>query len=365
MTILQIIGALESVAPLSLQESYDNAGLTVGQPNMTCTGVICSLDATEAVIEEAIQKGCNLVVVHHPVIFSGLKKINGLTNAELTVMKAIKHDIAIYAMHTNADNLLHGVNGYMADRIGLINRTTLLPHPAPLLKLSVFVPEDYVEQVRQALFAAGAGHIGNYSEVSFSSPGIGTFKAGDGARPFVGDLHERHEEAEQKLEVVLPIWRQQQVVAALKKVHPYEEVAYDIYQLKNTLPLVGSGLSGYLPQPMEVGAFLQLLKNAFSLSVIRHTPLVREVVEKVALCGGAGSFLTKNAIAASADIFISSDFKYHEYFDNNGQIIIADIGHWESEQFTVNLIVDILKANFPTFAVQNSEISTNPVHYFT
>ena len=364
MTIAAIIAPLEKIAPLYLQESYDNAGLLTGKKDWNCKGVLCTLDVTMGVMEEAIQHNCNLIIAHHPIIFSGLKKINGNNYVEEVTIAAIKNDIAIYAIHTNLDNIKTGVNGKMADTLGLQNRFILQPKKQLLLKLFTFVPKDHAEKLKAALFAAGAGHIGNYSECSFSSEGIGTFKGDAATNPFVGGINERHAEKEVKLEVIFPVWLQQTILTALKNNHPYEEVAYDIISLSNEYAETGSGLVGELPEAMQETDFLRFLQSSFGLKAIRHTPFLGKPIKKVALCGGAGSFLIKNAIACNSDIYISSDIKYHEFFDANGQLLITDIGHYESEQFTPELLVEILKANFPTFAVLKSGVNTNPVQYF-
>ncbi|MBS1509870.1 MAG: Nif3-like dinuclear metal center hexameric protein [Bacteroidetes bacterium] len=364
MLIHDITTFLEQLAPPSLQEHYDNAGLLTGNPQWECTGMITTLDATEEVVLEAAEKKCNLVVAHHPIIFGGLKKITGKNYVEQTIITAIKKDIAIYAIHTNLDNVIHGVNGRMADQLGLINRSILSPKNETLKKLNTFVPAAQAEQVRNAIFAVGAGHIGNYSECSFSAPGEGTFKAGAGSNPFVGKQGERHTENEMKVEVVVPAWLEKKVIKAMIDAHPYEEVAYDLVKLDNHTQNTGSGLLGVLPEPMEESAFLALLKERFNLTVIRHTPLTGRKVQKVALCGGAGSFLTGAAIGSGADFYITGDIKYHEFFDANGKLVIADIGHFESEQFTTDLLFDVLSEKFPTFAVLKTGIKTNPVHYF-
>jgi dinuclear metal center YbgI/SA1388 family protein len=365
MKIAELIRELEAQAPPVLQESYDNAGLITGNASWDCTGVLCTLDATEAVILEAKEKGCNLVVAHHPIVFGGLKKINGKNYVERAVITAIKNDIAIYAIHTNLDNVLHGVNAMMADKLGLINRKILAPKGGQLRKLSVFVPHAQTEAVQAALFAAGAGHIGQYSECSFTVPGTGSFKAGAGTNPFVGEQGQRHLEPENKVEVIYPVWLEARIIAAMKQAHPYEEVAYDIYPLNNDYQEVGSGLIGQLPEPMTAEGFLSMLKTSFGLAVIRHTEIPQKTLTTIALCGGAGSFLTKTAIAAGADAYVTADIKYHEFFDAENRLLLADIGHWESEQYTIDLLVHILQAKFPTFAVLQSRVRTNPVYYYS
>lgn len=364
MKIAEVISFLESVAPPSLQESYDNAGLLTGNSNWECTGVITTLDATEAVVLEAMEKKCNLIVAHHPIIFGGLKKITGKNYVEQTIITAIKNDIAIYAIHTNLDNVLQGVNAAIADKLGLINRRILQSKNNTLKKLFTFVPADQAEKVRSAIFAAGGGHISNYSECSFNTPGFGTFKPGEGTNPYTGKIGERHIEDEIKMEMIFPAWLQQAILNAMFAVHPYEEVAYDIISLDNQNQQVGSGLVGELPEPLSETAFLGLLKTKFNLSVIRHTPLLDKMVTKIALCGGAGSFLIGAAAASGAGFYITGDIKYHEFFDANDRLVVADIGHFESEQYTIDLLHEVLSQKFPTFAIQKTGVKTNPVRYF-
>lgn len=364
MKIQDITSLLEKLAPASLQEGYDNAGLLTGHPSWECSGIIVSLDATEDIVDEAIENKANLIVAHHPIIFKGLKKITGKNYVEQTIIKAIKNDIAIYAIHTNLDNVMHGVNGKMADMLGLVKRQVLLPKEGLLQKLVVFVPATHKEKLLEALFAAGAGHIGNYSECSFNTNGTGSFKAGENTDPFVGKKGERHYENEVRIEVILPLWLQNQVLNAMKAAHPYEEIAFDLYGLNNTHEQTGSGMIGELQNALDESAFLEQLKKIFKVSVIRHTAFTGKPIRKVALCGGAGSFLTQAAKAAGADVYVSADIKYHEFFDAEGRLLLADIGHYESEQFTIDLLFDILREKFPNFAVLKTGVNTNPVKYF-
>jgi dinuclear metal center YbgI/SA1388 family protein len=363
MKIRDITNTIAAFAPLQYQESYDNAGLLFGNTDWEVTGVLLTLDTTEAVIDEAIEKGCNLIVAHHPIVFGGLKKINGNNYVERVAIKAIKNDIAIYAAHTNLDNVRNGVSEMMARRLDLQGCKVLSPKRELLAKLYTFVPHAQADTVLNALFAAGAGHIGNYSECSYQVTGTGGYKAGEGADPYLGKIGERHLEPETKLEVIFPLYLESRVTQALMESHPYEEVAYDIVKLENAYQKVGSGLIGTLPEPMEEMAFLQLVKEKFQTGCVRYTPLRGKPVKKVALCGGAGSFLLKRAISAGADAYISADFKYHEFFDAENQLIIADVGHFESEQFTVELFYHILTEKFRNFAPLKSTIRTNPVNY--
>ncbi len=364
MTIHSVIEVLDQLAPSSYQEGYDNTGLLTGDGKWTCTGALCTLDTTEEVIMEAVTHGCNLIICHHPIIFRGLKKITGKDYVEKVVIAAIKNDVAIYAIHTNLDNILSGVNGRMADKLGLVNRRVLLNKQNNLMKLVTFVPKDAVEKVRAAMFAGGGGKIGNYSECSFNIQGTGTFKPEEGSDPFVGQIGKRHEEEEMKIETIFPAYLHKSIVTKMIEAHPYEEVAYDVIALSNYFKEVGSGLIGEPEKPLSENDFLALLKETFQLKVIRHTALLNKPIKKVAVCGGTGSFLTKDAIAAGADIFITADVKYHEFFDCNSKIVIADIGHFESEQYTTDLLFDVLKAKFPTFALLKTKVKTNPVQYY-
>ena len=364
MKIAGIIAYLESIAHPSLQEDYDNAGLITGAADWDCTGAIVTLDATEEVIMEAVAKNCNLVIAHHPIVFRGLKKINGKNYVEKTIIAAIKNDIAIYAIHTNLDNVQPGVNGMIARQLGLINCRVLAPKAGLLKKLQVFVPLQQAEQVRNAIFEAGAGHIGNYSECSFNTAGSGTFKAGAGSRPFTGEIGNQQQEDEIRIETIFPAWLENKIITVLEKAHPYEEVAYDLVPLTNQYDKIGAGIVGDLPATANESDFLTHIQQVFGVLVVRHTPLTGRSVKTVAVCGGAGSFLISNAIAAGADFYITADVKYHEFFDANGRLVLADVGHYESEQFTVALLAGFLQEKFPTFAALKTGVKTNPVNYF-
>jgi dinuclear metal center YbgI/SA1388 family protein len=364
MEIKEIINFLEHFAPPDFQESYDNCGIISGDSNWECSGVLITLDCTEAVIMEAKSKGCNLVVTHHPIIFRAFKKINSNDYVGKTIIAAIKNDIAIFAIHTSLDNVLDGVNGKIAEILGLEKTRVLEPKMGILKKLYTFMPTAYVLKISDALFAAGAGKIGGYSEVGFTAEGIGGFMPGENAKPFVGNIGERHNEPETKLEVIYPQHLENKIIAALIKNHPYEEVAYDTVSLGNVDSKIGAGLIGELTEPIAEKDFLQILKDKFCLKVIKHTPFLNKPIKKVALCGGSGSFLINRARAYGADVFVSSDIKYHEFFDANNELIIADIGHFESEQFTINLLFDILQKKYTKFAVLKAVTITNPLNYF-
>jgi dinuclear metal center YbgI/SA1388 family protein len=363
MNVKSICELIEEVAPLALQESYDNAGLLVGNSQMEVTSILISIDITEEVIDEAIRKKCNLIISHHPLIFSGLKRLTGQNEVQRCVAKAIKNDVAIYAAHTNLDNVLSGVSGKMADKIGLKNVKILQPKQNALLKLITYVPKLQSYGVREALFQAGAGQIGNYDNCSFNSEGVGTFKANENAIPFVGTIDEMHSESETKIEVILPEYLKFKVLEALLKIHPYEEPAYDFIPLKNDWNQIGAGVVGELEHPEDELIFLNRIKSIFNNPTIRHTHLLGKPIKRVALCGGSGSSFLSDAIAAHADVYVSGDFKYHEFFDADNRILIADIGHFESEQFTKDIFYEIITKKMPTFAVQISDIKTNPINY--
>ncbi len=363
MRLKEITDFLETLAPLAYQEEYDNSGLLVGSSDEDVKSALISLDCTEAVLDEAIRKGCNLIISHHPIVFKGLKKFNGKNYVERVVMKAIKHNIALYAIHTNYDNVLDGVNKALADRLGLKNLKPLAPKSGILKKLVTFCPSAQATEVRQALFTAGAGNIGNYSECSYNTEGLGTFKAGPGSAPFVGQQGEQHRESETRIEVIFSIASEGKVLKALFETHPYEEVAYDLYPISNAHPQVGSGMLGDLENPMNELDFLKLVKKQLNCSLIRHTNLLGKEIQKVAICGGSGSFLLPQAIQAGASVFITADYKYHEFFDAEGRIVIADVGHYESEQFTQTLLFERISEKFPNFALHLTEQNTNPVNY--
>lgn len=365
MKIREIIDTLEKLASPSLQEDYDNAGLLIGDKNNDCNGALISLDVTEKVVEEAIARKCNLIISHHPLIFRGVKKITGDNYVSRTIISAIKNDIAVYAIHTNLDNVSHGVNSKIAEKLGMKNCCVLLPKEDQLKKLVTFSPVQNADAVRNALFAAGGGAIGKYSECSFNVSGEGTFEAGEGTNPFVGQQGKRHTEPEVRIEVIFPSYLQTSLLDSLKRAHPYEEVAYYIQSLDNLDEMTGSGLVGDLDQSISPGALLEELKHNFNLSVIRHTDFTSESIQRIAVCGGSGFFLLPNAIASGAQAYITSDIKYHDFFEAEGKILLADIGHFESEQFTIELLSEILSEKYPNFAVLKSETRTNPVRYFT
>jgi dinuclear metal center YbgI/SA1388 family protein len=305
-----------------------------------------------------------MVIAHHPIIFSGLKSLTGKNYIERTILKAIKNDIAIYAIHTNLDNYIHGVNEEIGRRIGLKNLEILAPKKGSLIKMVVYCPLSSTEQVKRALFDSGAGNIGNYSECSFKSSGEGTYKGNEESNPSFGEKGIQNQEKEDRIEVLISKHHLNKSISALLDAHPYEEVAYDLIPILNSNKTEGAGMIGELSEPMETKKFLTHLKKSFDLGIIRHTKLVNQQIKTVAYCGGSGSFLLKNALSKKADIYITGDFKYHEFFDAEDKIIIADIGHYESEQYTKNLIHDYLTKKFPKFAVHLTETSTNPINYF-
>ena len=363
LRIKDITDYLETIAPPSYQESYDNSGLLTGDPDDEVTGILVTLDCTEAVVEEAIGKGFNLIIAHHPIIFRGLKRLTGRNYVERTVITAIRHRIAIYAIHTNLDNVYRGVNHKICEKIGLKKLRILQPRTDVLAKLVTFVPQEHTGVVLDALYGAGAGQIGNYENCSFRVQGKGTFKPNEDANPAIGERHVQETVEENRIEVIFPAFRQTAVMRALRNAHPYEEVAYYLTHLTNAHQEVGAGMIGELLAPEEPRAFLERLKNCMDLQVIRHTRLLNQPIQKVAVCGGSGSFLLPQARRAGAQVYISADFKYHEFFDAEDQIIIADIGHYESEIHTRDLLGEYLTKKFPNFAISFSSTVTNPISY--
>ena len=362
-TISSVSQFLEAWAPPSLAEDYDNVGLLVGQQERSVSKILVSLDVTEAVVDEAISEGCELIVSHHPILFKGLKRLNSQSYVARTVEKAIENRIGLYTLHTNLDNVSTGVNQKMAHQLGLKALKILRPKIGEILQLSFFVPQQNRETVLSALHAAGAGQIGNYSECSFSSEGLGRFKPGDGANPTIGNTGQREEVAEFQIQVSFPKYLKNKVLKALFEAHPYEEVAYFLSETQNSWQDVGSGMIGSFTEPIYWDDFSKMVKQQFGLQFLKYTQVVSPHIRKVAVCGGSGFFLLNDAKAAGADVFITSDVKYHEFFDAEGKIILMDIGHFESEQFTSQLIVEQLSANFRNIAVLLSKVRTNPVFY--
>lgn len=364
MKIKEIVEAIEKVAPRSFQEEYDNAGLIVGDKEIEIKGILLSLDVTEELIDEAIEKGCNLIVSHHPIIFKGLKKINGNNYVERCIIKAIKNDIALYACHTNLDNVLkRGVNQKVAQKLGLNQIEILAPKSQILSKLIVYAPLNEVDRIKAVMFEHGAGNIGEYSECSFTSSGIGTFNPSENANPSVGNTKVTESVEECKIEVLVERYKAESILKEVKKVHSYEEIAYEIVTLENKNQEIGSGAIGFLPQKMNKIDFLNYVKEKFNLKVIKFSGSKNEI-SRVAVCGGSGSFLTSAAKAMRADAYITSDIKYHEFFDAENELLLMDIGHYESEIYTLEIFYEIIKEKMPNFAVIFCTTNTNSVQYY-
>jgi len=363
MQLKEICRFLESKYPLQLQESYDNAGLIYGHTLTEIKSILVTLDVTEDIVDEAIELNCNLIIAHHPIVFKGLKKINGKNYVERVVEKCIQNGIALYAIHTNLDNHYQGVNARISAKLNLINCKILKPMEDLLYKLEVYVPMSHLEQVDQAILNAGAGQIGNYTECHFRTAGKGTFTPTGSAQPHIGSLHKRELVDEYKVEYLVESFRLPLVLEAMQEAHPYEEVAFHVLATQNKHQNRGAGMIGELIEPMDTLSFLKQIKETFQCGIIKHTPIVKDQVQRIALCGGAGSFLLSDAKGAKADIYITSDCKYHEFFDAENKIVIADIGHYESEQYTSELLAEQLMENFPNFAVRLTKLNTNPVNY--
>ncbi len=363
MKIKEIVSALERFAPLPLQDGFDNAGLQVGLTEAEATGALLCLDVTEAVVDEAVTLGYNLIVSHHPLIFKGYKSITGKDYIERCIMKAISNGITIYSAHTNLDNAPGGVNFKIAEKIGLKNVRILSPKEDCLIKLVTFVPVEQADKVRKALFDAGCGCIGNYDSCSYNVEGEGTFRALEGANPFCGSVGELHSEREVRVETVLPAFRKSAVVKALLAAHPYEEPAFDLYPIKNTWNQVGSGVVGELEEPETELDFLKRVKKLFEVGCVKHSRLTGRLVQKVALCGGSGAFLAPQAVACNADVFLTGEIKYHDYFSYEDKVLMAEIGHYESEQYTKEIFYSIIRDLFPGLEIQMTRVNTNPIKY--
>ncbi|MGV3460169.1 MAG: Nif3-like dinuclear metal center hexameric protein [Flavobacterium sp.] len=364
MKIRDVISQLETMAPLAYAEDFDNVGLLVGDADAEATGVLVCHDALENIIDEAVAKSCNLVVCFHPILFSGLKKITGKTYVERAVIKAIKHDIAIYAVHTALDNHKNGVNKIFCSALGLTNTKVLVPKENFITKLITYTIPENADKLRNALFDAGAGNIGNYENCSFNSKGIGTYQGNADSNPVVGSVGEFVEAKEIKIEVTFEKRHEGKILKALFENHEYEEVAYELYALKNTHQNIGLGMTGELENAMDEADFLQLVNDKMQCGGIRHTAFTGKKIRKVAVLGGSGAFAIKNAIASGADAYLTADLKYHDFYTAEGKLLLADIGHYESERYTKNYIVDYLTKKMPNFAIILSEENTNPVKYF-
>lgn len=361
--VKDIVAAIEAKAPLGLQESYDNSGLLIGSNDQKVSGVLVCVDVIPEVLEEAGRKGCNMIVSHHPPFFHGMKRFTGDSMQERILIGAIRNQLILYACHTNLDSVAGGVSGGLADRLGMVNQVVLVPRQDDLIKLVCFIPTSHVEKVSQAIFDAGAGSVGHYDSCSFQVAGLGTFKAGEDTHPFVGNIGETHSEPETRFETVFPKHRLKPVIQAMLASHPYEEVAYDLYPLINKNPSQGLGIIGNLDPEMKEVEFLERVKILLGLPVIRHSALRNKPIRKVAVCGGSGVEFLSNAVSSGADIYLTSDIKYHAWFDVPGTLILADIGHFESEQFAINILADSLIEKFPKFAVYLTEVNTNPINY--
>ncbi len=363
MIVKEVTNLLEEFAPLNYAESFDNVGLLIGDKNSTVTGILVTLDTLEIVVEEAIAKKCNLIVSFHPIVFNGLKKITGANYVERVVIKAIQHNIAIYSMHTALDNNQEGVNAKICDVLGLINTKILIPQKNTIKKLTTYAPLNAVEHIKNTLFKAGAGSIGNYSNCSFTTEGIGSFKANENANPVLGEIGKNHHEKEAQIHITYSKSKEEKVLNALFKNHPYEEVAYEITTLENKNQNIGMGMVGELKEPTTEKSFLNFVKKQMGADGIRHSKFLDQNISKVAVLGGSGAFAISAAKNSGAQIFITSDIKYHDFYQAENKIVIADIGHYETEQFTKNLLVDYLTKKIPNFAIHLSESITNPIKY--
>ena len=361
--IKDILNEIERFAPLSLQEEYDNSGIQIGDTDQLATGALLCLDITEDVVDEAIDAGCNLILSHHPLAFKPFKSLTGKNYVERCIMKACKNDLVIYSAHTNLDNAAGGVNFKLAEMFGLDEIRILSPQKNRLMKLVVFIPENAAETLRKALFKAGAGHIGNYHSCSFNTEGYGTFFATENTRPYCGTVGQLHTEKEIRIETVFPAYLKTSVIRSLLSVHPYEEPVFDLYPIENAWEQSGSGIIGNLPEWEDELIFLQRIKDVLHVECLKHSSLTGRKLRTVAICGGSGAFLINEAIASDADIFITGEAKYNDFFDVENKILLAVTGHYESEINTKDIFFHIISKKFPTFAVQNSTVNSNPIKY--
>ncbi|MBP1839055.1 Nif3-like dinuclear metal center hexameric protein [Formosa algae] len=364
MIVQDVINHLEDFAPLNYAEDFDNVGLLVGDKTNTLTGILVTLDTLETVVDEAIANHCNLIVSFHPIIFKGLKKLTGQTYVERVVLKAIKHNISIYAIHTALDNHIEGVNAMICNQLQLVNTSILIPQNNTIKKLTTFVPKTEANTLRQALFDAGAGQIGNYSDCSFNLEGTGTFNPDQNANPTIGTKGEVHFEDETQISVTFAKHLESKILKALFNTHSYEEVAYEIITLENKNQHIGIGMVGEFESEMSETEFLSFLKTKMNTACIRHSALLGKPIKKIAVLGGSGSFAISQAKRAGVDAFITADLKYHDFFSAENELILADIGHFESEQFTKNGLVAHLTKKITNFAIVLSKTDTNPVKYF-
>ncbi len=364
MKVKEVIQILDDFAPLSYAEGFDNTGLLVGDTNASVSGILVTLDTLEEVVDEAIENNCNLIVSFHPIVFSGLKKITGKTYVERVVQKAIKNDINIFAIHTALDNAWNGVNAMICEKLNLINRKILIPKEESIKKLLTFVPLKDASKVREALFAAGGGNIGNYSNCSFNVTGKGSFNGNEDSNPTVGKKGETHFEEETQIGITFQKHKEAQILNALFDSHPYEEVAYEVTTLENENQNLGMGMIGEFSSEISEEAFLKFIKETMKTGCVRHSKLQNKKIKKVAVLGGSGSFAIKAAKAAGADAYVTADLKYHDFFTAENNILLCDIGHYESEQYTKDLLVSFLTKKISNFAIVLSQINTNPISYF-
>ena len=364
MTIQKVITEIEKHIAISQAEDFDNVGLLCGLPERNVSGILVCHDALENIVEEAIHRNCNLIVCFHPIIFSGLKSLTGKNYVERAVLKAIENKVAIYAIHTAFDNDFHGVNAGICNLLGLKNLKILQPKKDNLKQLNVYVPNDHSENVKEALFSAGAGNIGFYDECSFKIEGKGTFRPIEGSSPFSGEQNIRENADEAMISVIFESFKQNQIVAAMKAAHPYEEVAHQIYQLENDNQYSGLGMYGEFETEVDENYFLNLVKEKFNLNIIKHSDLNNKKIRRVGVLGGSGASGIKAALSKKCDAYLTGDLKYHDYFLAESKMLICDIGHYESEQLVSQQLFEILSQKFSTFAVLKSSEKTNPVNYF-
>ena len=363
MKLRELCAWLDSEAPLSFQESYDNSGLQIGEPGSEISSALLTVDVTEKVVEEAITAGCNVIISHHPLIFTPVKKISGRNSTERIISRCIRNDISVYSAHTNLDIAHHLVSRKMAEKLGLVETKVLSPQENKLMKLVTYIPESHLDKVRNAIFDAGAGVVGNYDRCGFALQGTGSFRGNEGSDPFVGEPGKLHFENEVRFETVMFAHMRDRVMDALLANHPYEEVAYDLYSLENRNIDSGLGCIGTLQEEMEERSFVKMVSEVFGARSVRFSDPTGKKINKVAVCGGSGSSLVRDAILQGADAFVTAEIKYHTFFETENRILLVDTGHYESEKYSVEVLKELIIKKFPKFALRFSEINTNPINY--
>ena len=363
MIVKEVINYLDEFSPFCYAEEFDNVGLIIGDYTQKVNGILVTLDSTESVIDEAIKSKCNLIISFHPIIFNDIKSITTNTYVERVIHKSIKNNISIIAIHTSLDNSIKGVNSAICKKLDIKNYKILIPKERTIKKLTTYIPSENVAKLKSEIFKIGGGSLGKYDNCSFSYKGLGSFKGNKKSNPKIGNKLTYTEIEEVCVNITFLKHLEKEVVKALKENHPYEEIAYEINTLENSNQNIGMGMIGELASSMDENKFLSFLKKKMKSKLIKHSKKIGKKIAKIAVLGGSGSFAIENAINSGADAFVTSDLKYHDYFKAENKILLVDIGHYESEQYTKNLIFNFLTKKIPNFAIVLSKTNTNPIMY--